>query len=93
MSRFAAAETILQNRILRTSLHCPQGQPVPLATDVWSDMRSAYRRLDGVSRMPLKRSDIPSVGSESAEHVARTGTAFTIMEADAILARDTPEDV
>ena len=46
---------ILQNRILRTSLHRLLGRRIRLAGDVRSDVRAAYRRLDGVSRMPLKR--------------------------------------
>ena len=46
---------ILQNRILRTSLHRLLRRRIPLADDIRSEVRSAYRRLDGVSRVPLKR--------------------------------------
>ena len=43
------------NRILRTSLHGLLRRRVKLHDDVRSDVRSAYRRLDGVSRIRLTR--------------------------------------
>jgi len=43
------------NRILRTSLHGLLGRRVTLHRDVRSDVRAAYRRLDGVSRTRLTR--------------------------------------
>ena len=46
---------ILPNRILRMSLHGLLGRSVTLDGDVRGDVRSAYRRLDGVSRTRLKR--------------------------------------
>lgn len=47
---------ILPNRILRTSLRGLLGRRVTLDSHVRGDVRSAYRRLDGVSRTRLKRS-------------------------------------
>lgn len=46
---------ILPNRILRTSLHALLGGRVKLDAGVRSDVRSAYRHLDGVSRTLLGR--------------------------------------
>ena len=45
---------ILPNRILRTSLSGLLGRRVTLDGHVRGEVRSAYRRLDGVSRTPLK---------------------------------------
>ena len=49
------------NRILRTSLHGLLGRPVKLHRDVRSDVRSAYRRLNGVSRTRLTRNAFSQV--------------------------------
>ena len=46
---------ILPNRILRSSLHGLLGRRVTLDGHVRADVRSAYRRLDGISRTRLKR--------------------------------------
>ena len=46
---------ILPNRILRSSLHGLLGRRVTLDRHVRADVRSAYRRLDGISRTRLKR--------------------------------------
>ena len=46
---------VLPNRILRTSLRGLLGRRVSLDRRVRGDVRSAYRRLDGVSRTRLKR--------------------------------------
>ena len=46
---------ILPNRILRSSLHGLLGRRVTLDHHVRADVRSAYRRLDGISRTRLKR--------------------------------------
>ena len=52
---------ILPNRILRTSLHGLLGRRVKLHRDVRGEVRSAYRRLDGVSRTRLKRNTFGQV--------------------------------
>ena len=49
------------NRILRTSLHGLLGKRVTLHREVRSDVRSAYRRLDGVSRTRLTRNTFGQV--------------------------------
>ncbi len=49
------------NRILRTSLHGLLRKRVTLHRDVRSDVRAAYRRLDGVSRTRLTRSTFGQV--------------------------------
>ena len=46
---------ILPNRILRSSLHGLLGRRVTLDRHVRADVRSAYRRLDGIWRTRLKR--------------------------------------
>ena len=46
---------ILPNRILRSSLHGLLGRRVTLDGHVRADVRSAYRRLDGISRTRLQR--------------------------------------
>ena len=46
---------ILPNRILRTSLHGLLGRRITLHPDVRGEVRSAYKRLDGVPRTRLKR--------------------------------------
>ena len=46
---------ILPNRILRTSLHGLRDRRIPLHRNVRSEVRFAYRRLDGISRTRLKR--------------------------------------
>ena len=46
---------ILSNRILRTSLHGLLDRQVKLHPDVRGEVRSAYRRLAGVSRILIKR--------------------------------------
>ena len=46
---------ILPNRILRSSLHGLLGRRVTLDRRVRADVRSAYRRLDGISRTRLRR--------------------------------------
>ena len=52
---------ILPNRILRSSLHGLLRRRVTLDSRVRADVRSAYRRLDGVSRARLKRSTFRQV--------------------------------
>ena len=52
---------ILPNRILRTSLHGLLGSQLNLDRNVRGDVRSAYRRLDGVSRARLKRNTFGQV--------------------------------
>ena len=52
---------ILPNRILRTSLSGLLGRRVTLDGHVRGDVRSAYRRLDGVSRTRLKRNTFGQV--------------------------------
>ena len=52
---------ILPNRILRTSLHGLLGRRVTLHRGVRGEVRSAYRRLDGVSRTRLKRNTFSQV--------------------------------
>ena len=51
----------LPNRILRTSLHGLLGRRVTLHRGVRGEVRSAYRRLDGVSRTRLKRNTFSQV--------------------------------
>ena len=46
---------ILPNQILRTSLYGLRDRRIKLDKDVRGDVRSAYRRLDGISRTRLKR--------------------------------------
>ena len=46
---------ILPNQILRSSLHGLLGRRVSLDRHVRGDVRSSYRRLDGISRTRLKR--------------------------------------
>ena len=46
---------ILSNRFLRTSLHGLLGRRVTLHRHVSGEVRSAYRRLDRVSHIHLKR--------------------------------------
>ena len=52
---------ILPNRILRSSLHGLLGRSVTLDRHVRADVRSAYRRLDGISRTRLKRNTFGQV--------------------------------
>ena len=52
---------ILSNRILRTSLDGLRDKSIGLDDAVCSDVRTAYRRLDGVSRTRLKRSTFSQV--------------------------------
>ncbi len=52
---------ILPNRILRTSLSGLLGRRVTLDGHVRGDVRSAYRRLDGISRTRLKRNTFGQV--------------------------------
>lgn len=52
---------ILPNRILRMSLHGLLRHRVPLHSDVRSEVRSAYRMLDGVSRTRIERSAFSQV--------------------------------
>ena len=52
---------ILPNRILRSSLHGLLGPRVTLDRRVRADVRSAYRRLDGISRTRLKRNTFGQV--------------------------------
>ena len=52
---------ILPNRILRTSLHGLLGRSSTLHGNVRRDVRSAYRRLDGVPRMRLRRNTFAQV--------------------------------
>ena len=52
---------ILPNRILRTSLYGLLGRRVSLDRHVRGEVRSAYRRLDGVSRTRLKRNTFGQV--------------------------------
>ena len=52
---------VLSNRILRTTLHGLLDRRIRLARAVRSEVRSAYRRLDGVSRTRLKRNTFSQV--------------------------------
>ena len=52
---------ILPNRILRTSLHGLRDRRIRLNRGVRGEVRSAYRRLDGVSRIRLKRNTFSQV--------------------------------
>ena len=52
---------ILPNRILRSSLHGLLGRRVTLDRHVRADVRSAYRRLDGISRTRLQRNTFGQV--------------------------------
>ena len=52
---------ILPNQILRTSLRGLRDRRIRLDKDVRGDVRSAYRRLDGVSRTHLKRNTFGQV--------------------------------
>ena len=52
---------ILPNRILRTSLRVLLGRRVSLDDHVRAEVRSAFRRLDGVSRARLKRNTFGQV--------------------------------
>ena len=52
---------ILPNRILRTSLRRLLAPRIGLHQDVRGEVRTAYRRLDGVSDVPLKRSTFTRV--------------------------------
>ena len=52
---------ILPNRILRTSLYGLRDRRIRLDRDVRGAVRSAYRRLDGVSRTRLKRNTFGQV--------------------------------
>ena len=52
---------ILPNRILRSSLHGLLGRRVTLDRHVRADVRSAYRRLDGISRTRLRRNTFGQV--------------------------------
>ena len=52
---------ILPNRILRMSLHGLLGRRITLHGDVRGEVRSAYRRLDGISRTRLKRNTFGQV--------------------------------
>ena len=52
---------ILPNRILRTSLRGLRDRRIKLDEAVRGDVRSAYRRLDGVSRTRLKRNTFGQV--------------------------------
>ena len=52
---------ILPNRILRTSLHGLLGRRITLHRDVRAEVRSAYRRLDGVPRTRLNRNTFGQV--------------------------------
>ncbi len=49
------SKDILPNRILRASLHGLLERQVALHPDIRSNVRSAYRRLDGVSQIRLTR--------------------------------------
>ena len=52
---------VLPNRILRTALHRLLNRRIKLDHVVRSEVRSAYRRLDGVSRTRLKRNTFSQV--------------------------------
>ena len=52
---------VLPNRILRTTLHRLLNRRIKLDHVVRSEIRSAYRRLDGVSRTRLKRNTFSQV--------------------------------
>ena len=52
---------VLPNRILRTALHGLLDRRIGLDCAVRSEVRSAYRRLDGVSRTRLKRNTFSQV--------------------------------
>ena len=52
---------VLPNRILRTALHGLLDRRIGLDPAVRSEVRSAYRRLDGVSRTRLKRNTFSQV--------------------------------
>ncbi len=52
---------VLPNRILRTALHGLLDRRIRLDCEVRSEVRSAYRRLDGVSRTRLKRNTFSQV--------------------------------
>ena len=52
---------VLPNRILRTALHGLLDKRIRLNCEVRSEVRSAYRRLDGVSRTRLKRNTFSQV--------------------------------
>ncbi len=52
---------VLPNRILRTALHGLLDRRIRLNCEVRSEVRSAYRRLDGVSRTRLKRNTFSQV--------------------------------
>ena len=52
---------ILPNRILRTSLRSLLNPRIPLDRSIRSEVRSAYRRLDGVSGVRLKRNTFGQV--------------------------------
>lgn len=52
---------ILPNRILRTSLHALLSRRMTLDGTIRAEVRSAYRRLDGVSRIRLKRNTFGQV--------------------------------
>ena len=52
---------ILPNRILRTSLRSLLNPRIPLERSIRGEVRSAYRRLDGVSRVRLKRNTFSQV--------------------------------
>ncbi|MCY3679225.1 MAG: hypothetical protein OXH66_16805 [Gemmatimonadetes bacterium] len=52
---------ILPNRILRTSLGSLLSPRIPLDRSIRGEVRSAYRRLDGVSRVRLKRNTFGQV--------------------------------
>ena len=52
---------ILPNQILRTSLHALRDRRIRLDSTVRGEVNSAYRRLDGVSRIHLKRNTFGQV--------------------------------
>ncbi len=52
---------ILPNRILRTSLRSLLSPRIPLDRSIRGEVRSAYRRLDGVSRVRLKRNTFSQI--------------------------------
>ena len=52
---------ILSNRILRTSLHRLLIGKIGLDNQIQREVRSAYTRMDGVSRVPLKRNTFGQV--------------------------------
>ena len=52
---------VLPNRILRTSLRSLLNPRIPLDRSIRGEVRSAYRRLDGVSRVRLKRNTFGQV--------------------------------